>query len=198
MPRAAAAVTRASAWRLLPERAPPRTRVNAGNLPAPGADKGSSSARGIVPLRRRCGGLLARGHRARRLPTSPGPTPCVGKNRVVAVANAAKLALTVAGAAPASHRTSLSHRGSHASTAAATVASPAPKGCERGLQWAPTRQLNYNRSRNRSGLRRAHFPIILRIREVLKSRRSAMLGRILRCGFLAAALLCCTIWPGKA
>ncbi len=25
-----------------------------------------------------------------------------------------------------------------------------------------------------------------------------MLGRILRSGFLAAALLCCTIWPGKA
>src|SRR3954452_18531619 len=53
------------------------------------------------PREARCGGLLARGHRQRRL---PAPT------RVGTVANAAGSPLTVAGAAPVSHRTSLSHR----------------------------------------------------------------------------------------
>src|SRR5215831_10929680 len=60
-----------SAYRLLPERAPPSTRVTAGSEMA--GDKASSSARGIVPVVRR-GGLLARGHR----PAAPSRPPSKG------------------------------------------------------------------------------------------------------------------------
>src|SRR6266404_9249359 len=55
----------------------------------------------------RCGGLLARGRRPRRLP---------GRTVAQPVAVAADSPLTVAGAAPVSHRTSLSHRNRHANT----------------------------------------------------------------------------------
>src|SRR4051794_6421058 len=58
-------------------------------------------SRRASPREARCGGLLARGHRRRRLPAPTG---------VGTVANAAGSPLTVAGAAPVSHRTSLSHR----------------------------------------------------------------------------------------
>jgi hypothetical protein len=55
----------------------------------------------------RCGGLLARGRRPWRLP---------GRAVAQPVAVAADSPLTVAGAAPVLHRTSLSHRNRHANT----------------------------------------------------------------------------------
>ena len=72
--------------------------------PVPAAFGPSSSARGIVQIAR-CGGLLARGRRPRHL-----PSPAVAWPVVIAAVSP----LTVAGAAPVLHRTSLSHRDSDA------------------------------------------------------------------------------------
>src|SRR5690348_10234028 len=83
-------------------------KVSGGRFPARGDDKGSSSARGIVPVgpsvRRGDAevswlGVVAGG----AFPATPGG--------VGPVAVAAGSPLTVAGAAPVLHRTSLSHRG---------------------------------------------------------------------------------------
>ena len=93
----------------------------------------------------RCGGLLARGRRPRRLPGRASPEP---------VAVAADSPLTVAGAAPVSHRTSLSHRKDDASTRNRLVtcsplfslvgpAYPAPSnrgGADEDRGWLPLRQ----------------------------------------------------------
>src|SRR6185369_8425113 len=76
-----------------------------------GANGPSSSARGIVPARA-----------MRRSPGS-GSSPAAPSQRGVAqpVAVAADSPLTVAGAAPVLHRTSLSHRENHASTRRSTA-----------------------------------------------------------------------------
>src|SRR5271165_671280 len=101
-------------------------------VPAPPPEESSQFAR--------CGGLLARGRRPRRLPSRVSPQP---------VAFAADSPLTVAGAAPVSHRTSLSHRKIHASTrrhaapffsAEAALAFRGMGGSYENRGWLPVRQ----------------------------------------------------------
>src|SRR5258707_9671928 len=70
--------------------------------------------------RRRCGGLLARGQG----PLAPSRSASHGGGPVACAAGSP---LTVAGAAPVLHRTSLSHRGKEASTPPA-AASRAQRG----------------------------------------------------------------------